>query len=39
VKKRGDVRRAKLYYLRLRQGKSATRIHETALPAGSSGQK
>lgn len=32
VKKRGDVRRAKLYYLRARQGKSATRINETTIP-------
>ncbi|MBI4066302.1 50S ribosomal protein L19 [Candidatus Gottesmanbacteria bacterium] len=31
VKKRGDVRRAKLYYLRSRHGKAATRIDETAL--------
>lgn len=31
VKKRGDVRRSKLYYLRSRQGKAATRIDETAL--------
>lgn len=30
VKKRGDVRRAKLYYLRARQGKAATRITESA---------
>lgn len=29
VKKRGDVRRAKLYYLRARQGKAATRITES----------
>src|SRR3989344_9090765 len=28
VKKKGEVRRAKLYYLRGRQGKSATRINE-----------
>ena len=28
VKKHGDVRRAKLYYLRGRTGKEATRIHE-----------
>ena len=28
VKKKGEVRRAKLYYLRGRQGKSATRITE-----------
>lgn len=28
VKKRGEVRRAKLYYLRGRLGKEATRIHE-----------
>lgn len=32
VKKRGTVRRAKLYYLRGRQGKSATRINETTIP-------
>ncbi|MEK7543535.1 MAG: 50S ribosomal protein L19 [Patescibacteria group bacterium] len=31
VKKHGDVRRAKLYYLRGRQGKAATRIDETAV--------
>ncbi len=31
VKKHGDVRRAKLYYLRGRQGKSATRIDETTV--------
>ena len=35
VKKKGDVRRAKLYYLRGRQGKSATRIDEKALPVRS----
>lgn len=29
VKKRGDVRRAKLYYLRGKQGREATRIHES----------
>ena len=28
VKKHGDVRRAKLYYLRSRTGKAATKIHE-----------
>ena len=28
VKKHGDVRRAKLYYLRARTGKSATKINE-----------
>ena len=33
VKKRGNVRRAKLYYLRGRIGKSATRIAEAAAPA------
>lgn len=34
VKKRGQVRRAKLYYLRGRQGKQASRVHEaTVLPA------
>ncbi len=32
VKRRGNVRRAKLYYLRWRQGKAATRIDENALP-------
>lgn len=32
VKKRGDVRRAKLYYLRGRTGKAATRITEGTLP-------
>lgn len=31
VKKHGEVRRAKLYYLRGRQGKSATRISEAAV--------
>ena len=31
VKKRGDVRRAKLYYLRGRTGKAATRINETTV--------
>lgn len=31
VKKHGDVRRAKLYYLRGRQGKAATRIDETSV--------
>lgn len=30
VKKYGDVRRAKLYYLRERTGKAATRINEAA---------
>lgn len=30
VKKHGDVRRAKLYYLRARTGKSATKIEESA---------
>ena len=28
VKKKGQVRRAKLYYLRQKQGKEATRLHE-----------
>ena len=33
VKKHGEVRRAKLYYLRSRSGKSATKINEsTSLP-------
>ena len=32
VKKKGEVRRAKLYYLRGRQGKSATRINEGTSP-------
>lgn len=31
VKKHGEVRRAKLYYLRRRTGKAATRINETAV--------
>lgn len=31
VKKSGAVRRAKLYYLRSRQGKAATRIDETEI--------
>jgi large subunit ribosomal protein L19 len=35
VKRRGDVRRAKLYYLRQRSGKSA-RIREKLASAGSS---
>jgi len=30
VKKRGDVRRAKLYYLRDKQGKEASKVTETA---------
>jgi large subunit ribosomal protein L19 len=32
VKKSGEVRRAKLYYLRGRTGKAATKIDETAIP-------
>jgi len=36
VKRRGDVRRAKLYYLRERSGKSA-RIKEKLAKSGSSG--
>jgi large subunit ribosomal protein L19 len=32
VKKFGNVRRAKLYYLRGKQGREATRISETAVP-------
>ncbi len=32
VKKSGKVRRAKLYYLRGRQGKAATRINESPSP-------
>ena len=31
VKKHGEVRRAKLYYLRGRTGRAATRINETSL--------
>lgn len=31
VKRRGDVRRAKLYYLRGKHGRDATRIEEAAL--------
>lgn len=31
VKKRGEVRRAKLYYLRGKQGREATRINESAV--------
>lgn len=31
LKKRGDVRRAKLYYLRSRHGKAAIRINEESL--------
>jgi large subunit ribosomal protein L19 len=33
VKKHGEVRRAKLYYLRTRKGKSATKIDEASKPA------
>ncbi len=33
VKTKGQVKRAKLYYLRERVGKSATRIKEKKLPA------
>ncbi|MBU1327393.1 50S ribosomal protein L19 [Patescibacteria group bacterium] len=33
VKKSGDVRRAKLYYLRKKKGKAATRIDEQVKPA------
>jgi len=33
VKKHGDVRRAKLYYLRSRTGKSATKINEAVVSA------
>lgn len=33
IKKHGDVRRAKLYYLRARTGKAATKINEAAAPA------
>jgi large subunit ribosomal protein L19 len=36
VKRRGDVRRAKLYYLRERSGKSA-RIKEKLAKSGTSG--
>jgi len=32
VKKHGKVRRAKLYYLRARTGKSATKINEAVAP-------
>ena len=32
VKKHGAVRRAKLYYLRGRKGKAASRIHEATIP-------
>lgn len=32
VKKRGQVRRAKLYYLRQKLGKEATRINEQTVP-------
>ena len=32
VKKTGEVRRAKLYYLRGRTGKAATKIEETVVP-------
>ncbi len=38
VVKRGDVRRAKLYYLRRRTGRSATRVDEaTASPSPATG--
>jgi len=30
VKKHGEVRRAKLYYLRARTGKAASKVHESA---------
>lgn len=33
VKKRGQVRRAKLYYLRKRTGKAATKINEAQIAA------
>lgn len=33
IKKRGDVRRAKLYYLRKRTGKAATKINEAQITA------
>lgn len=33
VKRKGDVRRAKLYYLRDRVGKAATKIKEKAISA------
>jgi large subunit ribosomal protein L19 len=33
IKKRGQVRRAKLYYLRSRKGKAATKINEVTVPA------
>lgn len=33
VKKQGDVRKAKLYYLRGKQGKEATRINEAEFAA------
>jgi len=36
VKKHGSVRRAKLYYLRTRTGKSATKIHEADKPQAES---
>ncbi len=32
IKKRGQARRAKLYFLRGKQGKDATRIHEVTDP-------
>lgn len=37
VKKRGDVRRAKLYYLRAKAGKEATRIDEVTAPQATTG--
>lgn len=36
VKKYGDVRRAKLYYLRYKKGKEATRIHERTIKPATS---
>lgn len=34
VKKRGQVRRAKLYYLREKQGRESVSLHEVQEPAG-----
>lgn len=38
VKRKGDVRRSKLYYLRERIGKAATKIKEKELPAATAPQ-
>lgn len=38
VKRKGDVRRSKLYYLRERIGKAATKVKEKELPAATAPQ-